>query len=167
MKTIQRLVSAIFLVIAFVGINQLANAQKPPSEKEIAITKLVDSQRYVFYAEKVNPSGGGQKILTSEYTLKVSKDTIICDLPYFGRAYSAPIGTTDGGIVFTTTDFEYKNEPRKKGGWDIFIRPKDVQGGQQVNMTIFSNGNTSVQVTSNNRQPISFNGYIEERKKKK
>ena len=166
MKTIQRLISAIFLLITFVGINLLANAQDPPSEKEIAITKLVDSQRYVFYAEKANPTGGGQRFLTSEYTLRVAKDTIICNLPYFGRAYSAPIGS-DGGITFTSTDFEYKSEPRKKGGWDISIKPKDVQGGQQVTMTIFPNGSTSLQATSNNRQPISFNGYIEERKKKK
>ncbi len=167
MKTIQKTVQGFLLLIAIIGPAKFTTAQKPPSAKEVAIKNMVDSQRYVFYAQTANPSSGRQRTLTTEYTVKVLKDTIICDLPYFGRAYTAPMDATAGGVQFITTDFDYRIEPRKKGGWDVTIKPKDIQGGNQLSFTIFENGTSSAQATSNNRQPISFNGYIEAVKQKK
>ena len=155
----------LFLVLMVTGFT--GTAQKDADAKEVAIKNIVDSQRYVFYAQYANPQGGRQRNLTTEYTFRVSKDTIISDLPYFGRAYSATYGSAEGGISFTSTDFDYKIAPRKKGGWDIAIKPKDIQGGQEMTMTIFTNGTASLQATSNIRQPISFNGYIEAIKPKK
>jgi hypothetical protein len=63
-------------------------------------------------------------------------------------------------LRFTSTDFQYVATPKKKGGWDIVITPKDVQDPRQLTLRIFDNGTASVVVTSYNRQPISFNGYI-------
>ncbi|MCS3794954.1 hypothetical protein GGD38_000292 [Chitinophagaceae bacterium OAS944] len=53
---------------------------------------------------------------------------------------------------------------RKKGGWNVTITPKDVQDPRQLTMSIFDNGTASVVVTSYNRQPISFNGYVTDKK---
>jgi hypothetical protein len=108
----------------------------------------------------VIPSSGRQRILTSEYTVTVRKDSIISDLPYFGRAYTAPIGTTDGGIKFTSVDFGYAINPRKKGGWEVNIKPRDGQDVQNMAFTIYGNGKAYLSINSNNRQAISFNGHI-------
>jgi hypothetical protein len=167
MKSIRKVLPFMFFLISTTCIMQLATAQKPPTEKEVAVKNAVDSQRYIFYAQYANPQGARQKYLTSEYTVRISKDTIKADLPYFGRAYSATYGSTEGGINFTTTDFDYKIEARKKGGWEIALKPKDIQGGQQMTIAIFTNGTATLQATSNNRQPISFNGYVEPFKQKK
>ena len=164
MKTLKKSLTAILFFIALMGDVLLVTAQKPPTAKEVAIKNLVDSQQYVFYAQNVTPMSGRQRFLTTDYTVSVSKDSIISDLPFFGRAYSAPINPSDGGIKFTSTDFDYKLVPRKKGGWDISIKPKDTPNGQQFNLTVFENGTASLQATSTSRQPISFNGYIKERK---
>ena len=144
-------------------VNNLTAQSTKPSE--ILTQRLVDSQQYIFHAQTVSPMNGRQRFLTTDYTIKVSKDTIITDLPYFGRAYSAPINPSDGGIQFTSTSFEYKVTPRKKGGWDITIQPKDARDVQQMILTIFDNGKADLRVNSNNRQPISFNGYITDVKK--
>jgi hypothetical protein len=135
-------------------------AQKKLSAKETAIKNFLDSRRYVFYAESVNPSSGRQRFLTSEYKVTVLKDSVISDLPYFGRAYTAPVGTTDGGIKFTSVDFDYTITPGKKGRWDINIKPKDGQDVQNMTFTIYDNGKAYLNVNSNNRQSISFNGHI-------
>ena len=111
--------------------------------------------------------GGRFRQLTTEYTVKVSKDTVISDLPYFGRSYSADIGNSEGGIHFTSTNFEYQITERKKGGWDITIKFKDVKDAQQFSFSVFDSGSASLQVTSTNKQPISFNGYVSEKKNKK
>lgn len=95
--------------------------------------------------------------------MRVSKDSLVTYLPYFGRAYSAPIGTSDGGFQFTSTDFAYSTEARKKGGWLIKIKPNDNRDIQQMFLTVTESGSASLQVTSTNRQPISYNGYVVKR----
>jgi hypothetical protein len=120
----------------------------------------VETKNYVFNAEFASPQSGQSRPLTSSYDLTVRPDSIISYLPFFGRAYTAPIGVTDGGIKFTSTKFDYKTQARKKGRWEISIRPKDISDVQQLNLTIFDNGRANLRVTSVNRQPISFTGYV-------
>lgn len=100
------------------------------------------------------------RMLTPGYDLRITRDSVVAYLPYFGRAYSAPLNLMGGGVQFTSIKFDYKVEERKKGGWNIIIKPNDVDDNQQLNLTVFSNGSASVQVTSNNRQAIQFNIII-------
>ena len=129
-------------------------------DKESAVKNLVESQNFVFKAQTVQPTNGRTRQLTSEYDLKVLKDSIIAYLPYFGRAYSPPVNPSEGGIQFTSTEFEYKKTNRKKGGWDIQIKPKDARDVRQLDLSVFKNGSATLGVNSNNRQSISFNGYV-------
>jgi hypothetical protein len=121
---------------------------------------MIETRNYVFHAQSVTPLGGRFRQLTSEYDLRVQNDSVVAFLPYFGRAFSAPIDPTRGGIQFTSTSFEYTETARKKGGWIIQIQPKDVQDIRQLTLSVSEGGNATLQVNSNSRQSISFNGYI-------
>jgi hypothetical protein len=136
-------------------------AQSNNEVASIAATKeMVSNQQYIFKAQTVTPLSGRLRQLTSDYDLQVSKETIVGNLPYFGRAYSATPGSSGGGIQFTAKDFHYTATEKKKGGWNIVIKCKDAGDTQQLQLAIFTNGTASLQVTGNNRQPVSFNGYI-------
>jgi hypothetical protein len=129
--------------------------------KTAAMKSLVESGVYVFTAQSVMPmSGRVRQLTTDNYTLKISKEKITSDLPYFGQAYTAPIDPTNTGIQFTSKDFSYTLTPRKKGGWDVLIKPKDYKDVQQMTLSISSAGYASLQVISNSRQAISFNGIV-------
>ena len=157
------IVSAIALLI---GSNSVL-AQNKNQDKQAVIKNIVESQQYVFKAQFVSPMTGQQRTLTSDYDLTVSKSAVTSYLPFFGRAYSAPIDPAQGGIKFTSTKFQYIKEENKKDGWDITIIPKDASDVQKLYLHISSNGYATLQVTSINRQPISFNGSIEENKQPK
>lgn len=129
-------------------------------DKKAAIKNMVEARNYVFKAQTALPASGSTRQLTSDFDLRISKDTIISDLPYFGRAYTAPLNPAEGALRFTSTDFQYTATAKKKGGWDITITPKDLHDPRQLTLSIFDNGTASVVVTSYNRQPISFNGYV-------
>jgi hypothetical protein len=141
----------------------VANAQE---KNEASAQQLIESKNFVFKAETVTPSRGRFRQLTSEYDLVVAGDTVTAFLPYFGRAFSAPINPTDGGIKFTSSDFQYVTEKRKKDGWEIVITPKDAQDVQTLYLTVFDNKKASLRVNSLNRESITFNGYIQEGKQK-
>ena len=137
-------------------------------DKTEATKQLVEAQHYVFVAQTALPMNGHVRQLTGvDYDLKVTKTSITAYLPYFGRAYSAPIDPSQGGIQFTSAAFNYTLTMRKKGGWDVQIKPTDAADVQQLSLTITETGYATLQVTSTNRQAISFNGYIEEIKEKK
>jgi len=135
-------------------------------KKELTTQQIVESKNYVFKAESVIPTRGRVRYLTSEYDLVVTSDTVTAYLPYFGRAYSAPIDPSEGGIKFTSADFEYTVEKKKRSSWQIMIKPKDASDIQAIYLTIFDNSKATLQVNSLNRESISFNGYIIEGKQK-
>jgi hypothetical protein len=124
----------------------------------------LDSKNFVFKAQSVSPTGGSVRQLNTDYDVRVSGDTVHTFLPYFGRSYSAPLGSNEGGIKFTSTDFDYELKERKKDRVEVLIRPKDAKDVRQMLLSVSKNGYASLQVLSNNRQPISFNGYVTEKK---
>jgi len=146
-------------IIAFACIPASVMAQNK-EDKKAEIKNIVEARNFVFKAQTALPTTGISRQLTTDFDLRVTKDTIVSDLPYFGRAYSAPVNPTQGPLQFTSTDFQYTMTNRKKGGWDIMIVPKDVQDPRQMALSITESGYASLTVTSTNRQPISFNGYI-------
>jgi hypothetical protein len=150
------LVSAGILAVILISPNINSFAQ----ENQSAVKDMIESQHYTFKAQSVNPASGRTRQLTTDYTLKVSKDTVIADLPYFGRAYTAPINPADGGINFTSANFDYAMSLGKKNSWEITIKPKDHSDVQELTLTVFENGNADLRVVSTSRQFISYSGYI-------
>ena len=161
--------SVIFPIILFLaltgipGINTLY-AQDAKQEKENAkqeaIKEMISSRRYAFAAQSATPMSGQLKQLTSDYSLSIKTDTLEAYLPYYGRAFTATIGSTDGGINFKTSQFEYVVKDTKRGGWDITMKPKDLSDTKQLLLSISANGYATLQVISNDREMISFYGYI-------
>lgn len=131
-----------------------------------AVKNMIESKNFIFKAEYVSPVGGRSRPLTSEYDVSVRNDKVVSYLPYFGRAYTAPINTTDGGIKFTSTKFDYTIN-QKKNKWEVRIKPRDVSDVQDMYLTVFDNGRASLRVNNTNRQNISYDGYIMEVKEEK
>jgi hypothetical protein len=136
-------------------------AQSTKEEKTAAFKSLIESGNYVFKAQSAMPmSGRVRQLTTDDYSLTLTKDKVISDLPYFGRAYTAPMDPSKGGIQFSSASFDYTITPGKKDGWEVLIKPKDYKDVNQLSLSISSAGYASLRVISTSRQQISFNGII-------
>ena len=112
-------------------------------------------------AQDAYPMGYKSIYLSPYYTVKVSQDTVRAYLPYYGRAYVAPMDPSRGGINFTSTKFDYRViEGKKNGNWRVEIKTKDTDREILLNFDIWDNGSAKLDVTDPNRQPISFQGNI-------
>lgn len=127
------------------------------------VKQLIESRNFVFKAQTALPQGRSAVQLTSDYDVRFSGDTLVTYLPYFGRAYT-PILPHEGGLQFTSGDFDYKVKDRKKGMTEITVEPEDYRNVRSMVFSISENGYASLQVYSNNRQAISYQGYIQEKK---
>ncbi|MBS1598261.1 MAG: DUF4251 domain-containing protein [Bacteroidetes bacterium] len=161
-------INRVYVALSFIiltSFSQQSFAQTDRQEKQNAkidaLKQAIASGRYVFMAQSATPMSGRTRQLTYDYKLDVRKDTIISDLPYYGRSFSASYGNTDGGINFNTTNFEYSSKEGPKGGWDINIAPKEIRTVNKMILNITNAGYATLTVTSNTRQQITFNGYIQ------
>ena len=159
MKTLK--IFLLFFITIVAGSLSLKAQEKDPAE----LKKMIESKNFIFKAQTAFPQSGNSRMLTSEYDLTVSGDKVISYLPYFGRAYTAPANSAEGGIKFTSTDFSYEMKQDKKG-WQVIINPKDASGVQQLDLDISENGYATLRVNNTNRQGISFYGRIEKRQGK-
>jgi len=93
--------------------------------------------------------------------LRIKNDSAFAYLPYFGVAYSAPYGSSEGGIKFAEPMNDYVITPNKKSnGWDIRFKIRSKEDVYEIFMNIFNNGSALFSVTSQKRDMISFSGEI-------
>jgi hypothetical protein len=168
MKTLRNILILVLTVSIGIGVASAQTTKKEKqAAKEAAIKKSVEAKHYTFVATYMLPQRGGAKSLTSEYDLRITKDSLIAFLPYYGRVYyDAPYGGADGGIKFTSTKFNYEVKDKKKGGWEITIKTTDVKNTDRLLLNISADGYASLSVTSTNRDFITFDGYLKDESKK-
>lgn len=164
MKNLLMIVVALQLIL-FAGCKakELTPEQQRKAEE---YTRKIEKPDFTFTASSAQTQRGRNINLTPDYQLKVSADTIRAYLPYFGRAYTAPMNTSESGIKFTSTDFEYRSVKKKNGQYEIIIEPKDIGNnimlrGLFLRLSVGDSGYGNLDVSSTNRQNISFYGTIE------
>ena len=126
----------------------------------------LDARSWTMVAQSITPMRGGLRQLTSYYDLRVSNDSAISNLPYFGRAYIAPMNPAEGGLNFSSLLSGYQIKTGKKGRRDISFSTKSSDDTQRMQLTVYNDGTASLQVISNNRDPVTFSGFIKASDKK-
>lgn len=150
-------INILLALFTFLAVSPAVKAQ---DKDEATVTAMLEAKNYIFKAQTALPMTGRMIHLTSDYDVIIRPDSVISFLPYYGRAYSAPVNSTDGGIKFTSTNFGYQAAHAKKKSWDITIKPKDVSDVQDMTLTVFTNGSATLRVNNQNKQAISFQGYV-------
>ncbi|MGK6343197.1 DUF4251 domain-containing protein [Chryseobacterium sp. DT-3] len=140
------------------------------------VDALVDSQEFTFHAQRANPmnyevinvmgsipNAPGIRMLQLDgdnYTIELKKNSLEVTLPYFGRRFNTSYNTSDNGYRFTSKDFTVNKSQDKKGNWTLKIKPNDTRNVDEINIEVFKNGKAFVSMRSNDRQPITYNGYV-------
>lgn len=162
----------LWLLLPFcILLSTAATAQSTKEDKKKAkqeqLRAQIDARQFTFSAQSATSTRGRTRQLTGSNTLVVHGDSLDAYLPYFGRAYSATPGDTNGGINFSSTSFSYDAQDAKNGGWTVNIKPKDEKSASNMQLSISEDGYATLQVTSNNRQMISFYGQVSGNSKNK
>lgn len=152
------LASVILIPLLLLGCSSSKKMEKLHPED---ISNMISAKNFTFIAERVNPFRGMSRNLTSLYDVKIKKDTLDSFLPYFGRAYQAPIDPSKGGIMFKSLNFSYSVTDKSKDEWQIYIEPKDNSDVRMFIFQIFGNGKATLNIQNTHRDPISFYGHLQ------
>lgn len=139
------------------------------------LKELIASNEFTFLAERANPTnsdvinvmnnfpgGGSQRFLNLDYgyTVTLKNKNLIVDLPYFGRLFTPNFDQSKNNFNFTSKDITISKSQNKKGNWEYKIVTNDQPVKITINLDIYPNGKSYVNVNANDRQSISYDGYV-------
>lgn len=146
-----------------------------PVATSAEVSSLANTGDFMFMAERANvtnydvvnvmnsiPNSTGSRMLSLDYGYGVhlKSGELSVELPYFGRLYNPSYDSSKNGLRFTSKDFSVKKSESRKGGWNFEILPKDQANIRALNLEIYKDGRAFLSVDANDRQPISYTGYI-------
>lgn len=146
------------------------------------LTQVIEKSEFSFHATKVMsynmdvqnvlnsmPGGGASRImnLSSGYGFDLKPNEMSSTLPYFGRLFNpSSYGNNDrSGFTFTSTNISIMKTQGNKGKRIYKITVDDQYNKPTYVLEIYKNGSAFLSINSNDRQPISYDGYITESKK--
>jgi len=151
---------------------QQAFAQKVTGKERRAakveeVHQLIKSGNFRFVARTATPLAGSKIDLTSPYDLEMRGDSVKAYLPYFGRAYQASYGSSDGGIKFEELSKEKTVEfNERKSSYLISFEVKDQRDSYKISLSVGVSGYADLRISPTNRQAISYYGIVEALPKK-
>jgi Domain of unknown function (DUF4251) len=159
-KIVSPVITYFIVMFAVCGIFGCTSTKKSTRLNSADVQQMLNNKNLTFIADRVTPMRGPSRTLTSYYEVRIHQDSLTSYLPYFGRAYVAPMNPAEGGIQFTSTNFAYQLDEQKNKTWNLAIKPNDYPDIQQLYFVIFDNGTGTLNVTSTHKDPISFSGHL-------
>lgn len=168
-------ISFLLSKLLFAGFGRLQNSRRTGRFRRITFhAQRANPMNYevinVMGSIQNAPSARMLQLDGENYTIELKKNNLEVVLPYFGRLFNASYNTANNSYHFTSKDFTVTKSQNKKGNWTVKIKPTDVGNVDEINIEIFKNGKAFVSMRSNDRQPITYDGYVsknEETAKKK
>ena len=111
-------------------------------------------------ANRIYPMKGSSRSVSYGYSVEVRNDSLISYLPYFGGAYNVPYGGGKG-LNFSERIGSYRESQKNNGERQIEINVTNEEDTYIYLIKVFSNGNSSIDVTSRQRDHISYSGELE------
>lgn len=137
-----------------------AAKQERKLEREKQVQAMLDAREFVFVGQRAIPTGYKSVDLTTNSNfVKFHPDLIESSMPYYGRAYSGVGYGGDAGLKFEGKPDEFTIEKGKKS-YDVKAKVKDANDSYTITLSVFPDGSSTMNISSNNRSNISYNGEI-------
>lgn len=125
---------------------------------EQTVQKNLADKDYTILIQLMIPSAGPTRAV-SNYSIKVSGDTLVSYLPFIGRAFNLPYGGGKG-LDFTAKINEYHDITNAGGGHDVVINVANDEDVFFYTINVSANGSAFISVSSRNRERISYTGEM-------
>jgi len=158
MKTFSRI---LLIVAAAMGLASCATTRLTTEEKNNlaqAIQTGISEKHFEMEIRFMNPQRGRSRNV-SGFSVEVKGDTLVSNLPYFGVVHSAPYGGGKG-LNFESKINSYQTTQAKSECTQVAIKTKNEEDNYVYTFDIYADGTAYLTVRSDNRDGISYTGYV-------
>ena len=156
------LLAYIFITSAVVAQEITKKQEKAEQRKALqaAIEALVTSKTFNFYPSTASAQGFRPVGISSEHNyVKFRSDSIASKLPFFGQTYGSIAFGGDNGLAFLGAADDFIVTV-KKNNIRISVLVKSEVNVYRLILTVRFSGNATLSVSSNNRSPVTYEGWI-------
>lgn len=150
-------VSAVLMMFGCATAQERA-AQRAEMKK--AVAEAVASRHLHIDIGSMSTLRYGTKTLTSDFFLELRGDTLRSNLPYWGQAYQAPLGSPSIGLNFEAPILRYSESHPKANKTLLELVVRTQEDTYHYLIELYDSGESYIRVRSMNRDPISFDGRI-------
>lgn len=172
---------AFFTFLIFIMTLSCKSSKTNVTDAQIkALEILVENKSYTIESDWANPrvtyamqqvlnsgilqpgsSSSAISLIGNSNFLTISGDSITSYLPYFGeRQMNVAYGGGDSAIQFKGLLENYLVKKGKNNSYNISFNAKSKSENFQVNITLFPNLKSDMNLIGNGRFPISYNGHV-------
>ena len=151
---------SVLAFVVFLCLNACSSS-KNTTESILQTAQKIESKDFTIKVNYAVPMRMKQISLTSDYEIRIKKDSCFAFLPYYGVVQVAPMNPSEGGIKFREKIIDYLIRSNKKNdGWEISFKVNARENYYQIYFSIYNNGNSTVTINSNKQDAITFYGEI-------
>lgn len=156
MKRIFFLLAAAALLLSGCASMRLTPEEKAMIERQVQ--ENLDDRNFIIDVDQMLPSRGISQHVDN-YSIKVDGETLDSHLPYVGQAWSLPYGGGKG-LTFESKITDYIESYPKTDRRQIVLSTDNGEDVLVYIMEIFTNGRTSIEVRSRQRERIRYYGNV-------
>lgn len=152
-----------FLVLTACGSGRNSNDTEADIESFRELRELVNSRNFEIENEWAMPLRGNRiNLIGNPNHIRFEGDSVDIYLPYFGvRQSGGGYGRTDGGIIYkgTVENLDVVENAERR---NLVLKFRGERGSEDLQffITLFPNGRTNTNVSSSQRDAISYMGSI-------
>ena len=153
-------------IIAFMG---CATQQEKAERRELmrkAVTEAVAKKEMRIEIISMNAMRYGNRNVSADFFLELHGDSVRSYLPYLGVAHQAPMMSPGIGLNFDTRAISIKESHPKADLSRLEIDLRTSEDRYLYAVELYDSGKAYIHVSSQNRDPISFDGELVTTKEK-
>lgn len=135
------------------------------AQTRIGITEALANRQLRIEVRSMNTMRYGSRIVTPDFFLELRGDTLRSYLPYLGVSHQAPLASPSEGLNFETVMKSCQQSNPKNDLARLDIEAKTQEDQFVYHIDIFYTGRAVINVRSQHRDPISFDGEVVEMKR--
>ena len=155
-----RIIVWLLLLLMMFGCATTQERAEQRAKMRTAVAEAVASRHLHIDVSTMSTLRYGSKTLTSNFFLELRGDTLRSDLPYWGQAYQAPLGSPSIGLNFEAPILRYSESRPKANKTLLELDVKTQEDIYHYLIEVYDTGESYIRVRSLNRDPISFDGLL-------
>jgi hypothetical protein len=129
-------------------------------QRKNEVKNMILDKSFVFIPTHAMPLGGGSIQLSYTFEAEIKGDSIFSYLPFYGVAYHVEYGGRNSAFNFSLPIENYEMDEDEKG-YRINLEVKNKMDYITYSFQVSELGYSTLNVTSTNRQAISYYGRME------
>lgn len=163
MKKIVLFVLSVLLLSAPVVFADKNEKDKEEAQQIAKVAQAIDNKTFVIWVTTIVPQSAPSIQSGREYCIRVKDGVANGRLPFFGRSFTAVLGSDDSSIVLKDVPVTISSKTKGRKKQTVYTIDFKTEGtvSWEGAITVWDNGNADIYCNSPSKTPMNYYGELD------